>query len=1260
MTALNDWKIWIDTGGTFTDCLARSPSGFYSRTKVLSTSALRGQIIDVLDDCRIKVACDWPLVRGLEIGFSFVLLQREGAPKRYVVECDLSEGLMKLDGPLSQGTCGIGFEIKSPQPAPILAAQLVTGSANPESLPRISMRLGTTRGTNALLEKQGVRVALFVTKGFSDVLQIGTQSRPDLFSLDIRKTPPLYTSVVEVDERIDSHGKVISVPVLNSLREKVEELLGDGINTVAISFVNSHVNSIHEAQVANYLMSYGMQRVICSADRVPFIKYLQRTQTTVVDAFIGPIVDDYLSEIESGINNGSLHVMTSAGGLVPNYEFRAKDSLLSGPAGGVVGAIRAGRLAGFNRIISFDMGGTSTDVARFDHEYEYVFEHHVGDAHVVAPALSIETIAAGGGSICSVHSGCLKVGPESAGAVPGPACYGAGGPLTLTDINLLLGRLNEKHFGIPINRSAAEIRFNELLEKVCDQTSTTPSKEEILEGFISIAEERMADAVHRVSLEKGYDPEEYALVAFGGAGGQHACGVAQLLGIKTVVIPEDAGLLSALGIGHALVERFAEMQILENLSLVAETLPKFIEELAQEARSKIEKEGISDSVVSRRIVQLRFVGQDQPLSLEWQLDLETAFLARYEQLYGHSPESKEIEIVSLRVVVSSLAIESPITDPRARKSTWVGFDGFSQMWIEGKWVDASVYDRLKLQIRENLVGPALIFESHSATFISNEWDGLVHDSGSLILEHKRRVSTDYPKKHESIRLELFVNGLRSIAEEMGTLLQRTALSTNVKERLDFSCGILDRRGNLIVNAPHIPVHLGALGMCVRSVIDTMEMKPGDTVLTNHPGFGGSHLPDITLISPVFVESQLIGYVANRAHHAELGGIRPGSMPPDAHFLFEEGVVIDPMYIVKSGKVIWGEVRALLIESPYPSRSIESNIADLAAALAANARGTSAFEALANRYGLDDLETYMNRLWMESSQGVKKALKKLGDGIYSAKENLDDGTAIVVNIEVENGNAFVDWTGTGGVHSGSLNATPAIVRSAVLYVLRVMVDEPLPLNEGMMEGVRIKLPFPSLLSPDFNCNREEAPAVMGGNVETSQRLVSVLLRAFGLCAGSQPTMNNILFGTEDFGYYETVCGGTGAGPGYDGTDAVHSHMTNTRITDVEIIEHRYPIRVERFSIRNNSGGAGFWKGGNGVIRELTFLQPMELSLVTQGRIKGAYGLEGGEAGALGRQLLIRQDGSIQELRSLEGISVQSGDKLVMETPGGGGYGKSNEI
>ena len=1258
VTTSNIWNIWIDTGGTFTDCVALSPEGIYLRSKVLSNSTLRGKVINVLDDFRLKVAYGWPIIDGLEIGFCFALLSDKVTPKRHVVECNLSEGIITLDGPVSEEIAGFEFELKSPHPAAILAAQLVTRCANPESMPRISMRLGTTRGTNALLEKKGVPLALFVTKGFLDLLEIGNQSRPNLFSLEIKKNPPLYTTVIEIDERIDSSGKVLNVLDLHSLYDKVEKLEENGIESVAISFVNSFVNPIHEHKVANYLIESGIRRVVCSSDRVPFIKYLQRTQTTVVDTFIGPIVDDYLREIEEKINNGSLHVMTSSGGLVPSHEFLAKDSLLSGPAGGVVGAVQAGREVGFNRIISFDMGGTSTDVARYDNEYEYVFEHHVGDASVVAPALSIETVAAGGGSICSTNLGRLKVGPESAGAIPGPACYGSGGPLTLTDVNLLLGRLNEKRFGIPINRLAAESRFNELYQLICEQTDTNPSRQEILEGFISIAEERIADAVRRVSLKQGYDPKEYVLVGFGGAGGQHACGVAQLLGMKTVLMPEDAGLLSALGIGYALVERFADRQVLENFQLAILRLPGIIEELIIEAKDDIEEEGIFESRVSRQIVQLRFIGQDQPLSIEWQSGLDVAFLNRYEQLYGHLPEIKEIEVVSVRVIVSSSVTGNSSYKRHDQKHIGVCRQERSQIWTQSKWIDATIYDRSKLQIHEDIVGPALIFDLHSATFVPEEWDGLVHETGSLILNHNRKQLVDHPKKHESVRLELFINGLKNIAEEMGTLLQRTALSTNVKERLDFSCGILDRRGNLIVNAPHIPVHLGALGTCVRSLIDTLEMNPGDTVMTNHPRFGGSHLPDITLVSPVFFKSELIGFVASRAHHAELGGISPGSMPPNAKRLFEEGVVIDPIHIVESGEVKWKEIRVLLKESRFPSRNIENNIADLAASLAANSSGRSALEALANRFGIDDLSDYMNLLWNESNKEVTKALRSLGDGFYFASENLDDGTPLSVNIKVKNGHALFDWTGTGGLHPGNLNTTSAIVRSAVLYVLRVMVNKPLPLNEGMMEGVTIKLPFPSLLSPNFNCSLEEAPAVVGGNVETSQRLVSVLLKAFGLCAGSQPTMNNILFGTENFGYYETVCGGTGAGPGYDGADAVHSHMTNTRITDIEIIERRYPIRVERFSIRKNSGGAGLWRGGNGVVRELTFLEPMELSLVTQGRIKGAYGLGGGESGALGRQRLVRHDGSIRELGSLESVIVRNGDRLVMETPGGGGYGKIN--
>ncbi len=1248
------WRIWIDTGGTFTDCLAVGPDRAVRRVKVLSSSALRGVVIEQLAPQRLRIRADWLAGARVVSGFSFVLLSEDEAELRRVVACDAESATVDLDGPLAC-PAGASFEVRSPHEAPILAAQLVTGAASPAELPALAMRLGTTRATNALLERRGVPTALFITRGFADLLRIGTQARPDLFALHIERPEPLYEAVVEVDERLDAAGNVVSALDEEALRVRAVELVERGIDTAAVALMHSYVEPAHEERVANFLRACGFRHVVCSAARAPFINVLSRAQTAVVDAYVGPVVDAYLDGVQRALGDGTLHVMTSAGGLLAASEFCAKDSLLSGPAGGVVGAALAGRRAGFERVISFDMGGTSTDVARVDGAYEYAFEHEVGDAHLVAPALAIETVAAGGGSICSARAGRLRVGPESAGARPGPACYGAGGPLTLTDVNLLLGRLDPERFGIPIHREPAEQRLDEIVEALRRDGAAVPAREALLSGFVEIADERMADAIRRISLQRGYDPSEYALVAFGGAGAQHACGVAERLGIEEVLVPVDAGLLSASGIGHAAIERFAERQILRPLDEVGTALAEVMDQVQGEALARIGREGSERAQVQRRIVELRFVGQDEPLALDWCENLQEAFVARHLELYGYEPEARRIEVVAVRAVAAVLdagdeRVEQSLCDDAPVPQRAV------RLWADDAWHDAALYDRSALHPGAQLDGPALVFEAHSATVVGSAWRAQVDVHGSLLLRRATGLQRAEKKRPEAVRLELFINGLRSVARDMGAVLQRTALSTNIKERLDFSCALLDVEGKLVVNAPHIPVHLGALGLCVRAVAQRLDLCPGDTVVTNHPGYGGSHLPDITLITPVFSrEDALLGYVASRAHHAEIGGVRPGSMPPHATRLAEEGVVIAPMHLARAGRVDWSTMRALLSQGPHPSRAVEDNLADLAAALAANYRGVEGLRALFERHG-QQAAHYMALLQSEAAEGVRRALRRLGDGVYAAREEMDDGTPIAVRIEVCDGSARVDWSGTGSVHPGNLNATPAIAHSALLYVLRLLVAEDLPLNEGMLDPIDMQLPHGSLLSPDFAQSPSRAPAVVGGNVETSQRLVAALLRALECCAGSQATMNNVLFGNERFGYYETVCGGTGAGAHFHGADAVHSHMTNTRITDPEILEHRYPVRVERFAIRRGSGGKGLFCGGDGAVRCLCFLEEMDLSLLTQQRRLGAYGLRGGQRGSVGRQWVERADGTRVELAAIDGCRVYPGDRLVLETPGGGAFGE----
>jgi 5-oxoprolinase (ATP-hydrolysing) len=1274
---LSSWQIWIDTGGTFTDCLALDPSGALRRAKVLSSSALRAVVAEVVAADTLRIAEDWGAAPGVVDGLELRALSAD-AEAVQIASYDPASGRMRLERGTDGLRPGAAVEVRSPEEAPVLAARLVTGTAFGAALPPLAMRLATTRGTNALLERRGAATALFITRGFGDLLRIGTQQRPDLFALDVRRPEPLYAESVEVEERRAADGSVLVPLDADATRAAAERIASTGIRSAAVALAHAFRDPAHERALADVLRAVGFQHVSLSSELAPFIGLLARAETAVVDAYLGPVIGGYLEGVRRELGGGRLHVMTSAGGLVRPEDFRAKDSLLSGPAGGVVGAALAGRRAGHARVIAFDMGGTSTDVARVDGDFEYVWEHEVGGARIVAPALAIESVAAGGGSICAFDAQGLRVGPESAGASPGPACYGAGGPLTVTDCNLLLGRLDPARFAIPVDPAPAAAAADALAARI-RETGEAVERQALLAGLIDIADERMADAIRGISLRRGYDPSEYALVAFGGAGAQHACGVASRLGIGTVIVPTDAGLLSALGIGHAPLERFAERQVLRRLDEVEDEIAETFDALSAEASDAVAREGVprGEIAVRRRIANLRYVGQDSTLTIEWDrsVPLRAAFESRYAAVYGHRPASRPIEVESVRAIASTHATEDPA--PPAPDPHDASPAGTRDTWIGGAWAQVPVYERDRLVPGARLAGPALIAERHSATFVAAGWSAAVDGASNLVLvasprgdsaqdqgssaqePHAQSLGTGHSALGTSVpsavRLELFVSRFRALVGEMGEMLRRTALSTNVKERLDFSCALLDAAGELVVNAPHIPVHLGAMGLCVRAVRDAVEMQPGDVIVTNHPGFGGSHLPDVTVITPVHdADEVLIGYVASRAHHAEIGGTRPGSMPPAARTLAEEGVVIAPMHLVRGGEARWEAMREVLASGPHPSRSIDDNLADLAAAVAANHRGAELLRALAREHGRGAVADYMDALKQRAEAGIRDALRRIPDGAYEAEERLDDGSPLRVRIAVEGDRATIDFAGSAQVHPGNLNATPAIVRSVVLYVLRLLVREPLPLNEGLLRAVELIVP-PGLLNPPFGTDPSLDPAVVGGNTEVSQRLTDTLLKALGVAACSQGTMNNVLWGSDRFGYYETVCGGTGAGPEWDGASAVHSHMTNTRITDPEVVEHRYPVRVERFGIRAGSGGAGAHRGGDGAVRELTFLRPMSLSVLTQHRAEGPYGAAGGHPGSPGRQRVIRATGEVVELGSVDGTEVEAGDRLLLETPGGGGWG-----
>ena len=1258
------WRIWIDTGGTFTDCIAVDPEGQHQICKVLSSGALRDRIESIDKDGRLFLRGATDLPDGFLTGFRLSALGEDSEIE--IVDHDRESGSIALapnDSSFFQP--GSPVELRSEEEAPLLATRLMTGKLLDDDLPPLAMRLATTRGTNALLERRGARVVHFSTAGFEDLLRIGDQRRPDLFALSIERPEPLPEEVVGVPERLAADGSVIKSLERGSVDATIADLRRRGFTVASIALLHGHRNPIHERLLETALIDAGFECVARSSALSPFQGLLRRTQTSVTDAYLGPVIAEYLRTVRIGLGgeDTSLHVMTSAGGLVDTIDYRPMDSLLSGPAGGVVGAAMAGQRAGIREVIAFDMGGTSTDVARFDGDFEYVFEHRVGPVQLAVPALAIETVAAGGGSICDVRQGRLAVGPHSAGADPGPASYGAGGPLSLTDVNLLLGRLVPSRFPIPIDVEAARKQFETLRRELGADDSGTD--EEILEGLLRIADERMAEAIRHISVRKGMDPADYSLVAFGGAGGQHACRVAELLGMEQIMLPGDAGLLSAMGLGHAVIERFAQREVLLPLDGVEDRLQMWLRELETEAERALEKEGIARPMMDRprQMIELRYLGQDAVLEIEppEHGDLGSEFERRYFELFSHRPSQRGIEVVSLRVVLRSIReeISHPMT-ASSRDGPVAGQSGSQRCHMDGRWREVPCFEAQDLESSATVQGPALIQQLHSALVVGSSWTAQSLGDGGVLLQTRKTPETGNGpflrrQRPRAVELELMSHRFSSIAGEMGEMLRRTAVSTNIKEREDFSCTLLDSEGRLVVNAPHQPVHLGAMGLCVRALASHRPMAPGDVVMTNHPAFGGSHLPDLTLVAPVHHRDRLLGYVACRAHHAEIGGIRPGSVPPNARSLAEEGVVLPPTLLVKGYLPAWQGVEKLLTGGEFPSRMPADNLADLRAMLAAITRGSRALVDLSDAVGCDHVTTHMDALRHQAAGQIRLALRRLPDGEYSGRQLLDDGSALVATFRIRGDHATLDFTGSAPVHPGNLNATPAIVHSVTIYVMRLLVDMELPLNEGLLDPVEIRIPE-GLLNPPYVEDPYRCPAVVGGNVETSQRLVDTLLQALRLAGCSQGTMNNLSFGDHSFGYYETVAGGSGATDGHNGESGVHTHMTNTRITDPEILEHRYPVRLRRFEIKRGSGGSGRWRGGDGLVREIEFLAPLELSILSQHRASPPYGMDGGGDGSLGHQVVIGADGSRRTLSGIDGCDVGPGDRFVLETPGGGGFGE----
>ena len=1265
------FHISIDTGGTFTDCIATDNFGTEYRTKILSNSTIRGEIIERISSSKFKIKQTWFLKRDILKDYLFLILG--DCFKARVKTFDVENCILEIDENLPEifDYQIFSFALTANEEAPVLAARLITETGLHERFPEIKMRIGSTKGTNALLELKGAKTAFVVTKGFKDLLLIGNQARPDIFALYIIRPKPLHDMVVEIDEQIDYEGKIIKNIDLSSFENTIQTLKNQGIESIAICLKNAYRNNLHEKILQDLCLKY-FKFVNISTELSQQIKFVHRAETTVVNAYLSPIISNYLQNITDKLPNQSLQVMTSAGSLVRADNFYPKDSLFSGPAGGVVGASIIAQQAKYQHFIAFDMGGTSTDVARFDGQFEYQFSQQIGNAHIFSPSLAIETVAAGGGSICSFDGYKLSVGPESAGSTPGPACYGADGPLTITDVNLLLGRLDATQFSIPIFPNKAELKLQELLQISDNQLS----REEVLEGFRAITNEKMAETIRKISISKGYDTTNYALVAFGGAGGLHACGIAKLLNINTILLPKDAGILSAFGISIASIERFAEASILKIFDEdLCRNLHKDFEKLEIDVVQKLENDGVLTLNIEfkNHFLYLRFKGQDSSLEIEWS-DYEkviSKFKEKYISIFGHWVENRAIEIESIRVIGSEKLVNE--------KAEYYSLENkqeyspkpshFIEALVENKFQSIPVFIRENLKSGAKITGFALLLDRFSTTVIEKDWEFILDENGTGRISTVRQNAiglhsvSSYSNSNEASQLELFTNRFMSIAENMGVLLQRTALSVNVKERLDFSCAVLDAEAELIANAPHIPVHLGSLGVCVRNVLKHINIEKGDVVITNHPKYGGSHLPDVTLISSVYsFDNQLIGYVVNRCHHSEIGGIRPASMPPNSTNLAEEGVVIPPMYLVRHGEIHWEEIKHILTSSKYPTRSVDENLADLNAALAANRNGELALQNLVQLHGLEKVHFYMNRLKTYSTQKMKERLQIFGKGIYEAEEFLDNISArdfqpiskLKVKVQITENECVIDFTGSSETHHGNLNANISIVNSVVIYVLRLLLNEKIPLNDGILKAVKLIIPENSILNPDFPDDPEKCPAVVGGNVELSQRLTDTLLKAFGIVACSQGTMNNFLFGNDKFGYYETIGGGSGAGENFAGTSGVHTHMTNTRITDAEIMELRYPVYLNRFEIRENSGGKGNFNGGDGIIREIEFLENVEISLIRQHQEQQPYGLEGGENGKIGKHLLKKPDGFI--FSSTE-FSAEKGDILTIWTPGGGGFGKA---
>jgi len=1204
------WQFWIDRGGTFTDVVARRPDGSIVTHKLLSEN-----------------------------------------PEHY------------RDAALAGIRHLLGVGAGAPIPGERIEA----------------VKMGTTVATNALLERKGERTLLAITRGFRDALRIAYQNRPKIFARHIVLPELLYSKVVEIEERVGAHGAVLTPLALEPARRDLQAAYDEGYRSIAIVCMHGYRYQEHEKQVAAMARAIGYGQVSVSHEVSPMMKLVSRGDTTVVDAYLSPILRRYVGQVAAELEGVRLMFMQSNGGLTDARRFQGKDSILSGPAGGIVGAVRTSQLAGFDKIIGFDMGGTSTDVSHYAGEFERAFETQVAGVRMRAPMMSIHTVAAGGGSILHFDGARYRAGPDSAAANPGPASYRKNGPLAVTDCNVMLGKIQPKFFpavfgpggGEPLDAEVVRRKFADLAREIRQATGDARTPEQVAEGYVDIAVGNMANAIKQISVQRGHDVTEYTLCCFGGAGGQHACLVADALGMTQVFIHPLAGVLSAYGMGladlTAMREQAVEVALTQaNWELLAGTLEK----LAIPARDEILRQGIApERVRIVRRVHLRYDGTDSALLVDFGSmtemigQFETAYRRRYSFLMPR--RALLAEAVSVEAIGMSGAPAEVAPATRARKGPPPAADTVN-MHSGGRSHRTPVFRRDDLQPGDRVKGPAIIAEANATTVVEPGWQAEVTPLDHLLLRRveARPARVAIGTTVDPVMLEVFNNLYMSIAEQMGLRLEATAYSVNIKERLDFSCALFDAEGQLIANAPHLPVHLGSMGESIKTVMreNAGRIKPGNIYMLNAPYNGGTHLPDITVITPVFDDDgiSILFYVGSRGHHADVGGITPGSMPPDSRVVEEEGVLIDNFLLVEEGRLREEETVALLGSGKYPARNIEQNLADLRAMVAANEKGVQELRRMVEHFGLDVVHAYMRHVQDNAEEAVRRVIDVLKPGEFSYE--MDAGGVIRVKISIDKTarGASIDFTGTSAQLSNNFNAPSAVCMAAVLYVFRTLVDDDIPLNAGCLKPLNVIIPEGSMLRPRYPA------AVVAGNVETSQCITDTLYGALGVMGASQGTMNNFTFGNADYQYYETICGGSGAGgadagakgglQGFDGTDAVHTHMTNTRLTDPEVLEWRFPALLESFEIRHGSGGAGRWHGGNGIVRRVRFLEAMTAAILSGHRRIPPYGMAGGAPGQVGRNWVERADGGRLALGGADKAELSAGDVFVIETPGGGGYGK----